>query len=116
MIISATSGSMSGYQQAPSYGGFDPRWSNSQPVGYDPNMPYPSYDMERPYFPAHDPQTVYGASAGYFQTGDPRYLHPQASYLLSQPVPVCIAFVSVFILVILHIDPESYTSYVSTTR
>ncbi|EGE03271.1 hypothetical protein TEQG_02305 [Trichophyton equinum CBS 127.97] len=87
MITSATSGSMSGYQQAPSYGNFDPRWSSSQPVGYDPNMPYPSYDMERPYFPAQDPQTAYGANAGYFPTGDPRYLYPQASYLLPQPVP-----------------------------
>lgn len=106
---------MSGYQQAPSYGNFDPRWSSSQPVGYDPNMPYPSYDMERPYFPAQDPQTAYGANAGYFPTGDPRYLYPQASYLLPQAVPVCIVFVSVSILVILHIDPESSTSYVSTT-
>ncbi|EFR01462.1 hypothetical protein MGYG_04470 [Nannizzia gypsea CBS 118893] len=86
MIASATSGNMSGYQQTPSYGNFDPRWSSSQPVGYDPNMPYPPYDMEQPYIPPQDPQAVYGANVSYFTTGDPRYLQSQA-YLLPQSVP-----------------------------
>ncbi|KAM5437247.1 hypothetical protein McanMca71_001142 [Microsporum canis] len=78
---------MSGYQQAPSYGNFDPRWSTNQPTGYDPNMPYPPYNMNQPYMSTQGPQAVYGANLGYLPTGDPRFLHTQASYLFPQPVP-----------------------------
>ncbi|KAF3480116.1 uncharacterized protein GIQ15_05463 [Arthroderma uncinatum] len=64
MLSTATSGNMSGYPPAPSYGGADPRWPANQQAGYDPNMPYPPYNMNPPYVPPRDPHTMYGAHAG----------------------------------------------------
>ncbi|KAK2875190.1 hypothetical protein FQN49_001707, partial [Arthroderma sp. PD_2] len=98
---------MSGYPPPPSYGGADPRWPANQPTGYDPNMPYPPYNMNQSYLTPHDPHTMYTAHAGdpymnhgthqfaansnpnvgYMPAGDPRYLQSQAPYIFPQNLP-----------------------------